>query len=373
MILFYALFVLTIVYVAFLLFILSGTFYVNARNQVGDKKHFLSVIIAARNEENNLVGLLEALIVQNYPKDKFEIIVVDDRSKDQTESILKNYSAKYDNIIYHRIKDTIPELVGKKRALTEGMTHARGEIMLFTDADCRPHPGWLTSMNTAFSQGFDAVVGYSPLLNESTNIWQKIVHHLKKLERMAMFTLSAGSIGWNWGMTATGRNFAYKKKVFEELAGFEGIGFIPSGDDDLFLQKISRSKKYKLCFVTTKDSFVPSLDNKSYSESFNQEKRRGSKFRFYSFPIKLISSMMFIYLTLLFFTFILCLADLVQWKYFLIPFIIKCGIDFLILLQGAVIFREYRILCVFPFAEVLYAPYFIVFGLLGTFRKYTWK
>jgi len=66
---------------------------------------------------------------------------------------------------------------------------------------------------------------------------------LKKLERLAMFTFSAGSIGWNWGITATGRNFAYKKEVFESLNGFDGIGHVPSGDDDLFSPEDQQKQK----------------------------------------------------------------------------------------------------------------------------------
>jgi len=196
---------------------------------------------------------------------------------------------------------------------------------------------------------------------------------LKKLERLAMFTLSDGSIGWNWGITATGRNFAYKKNVFESIGGYEGIGHIPSGDDDLFLQKISKSHSYKLGFATHPGSFVPSIEQKSGSQTFQQEKRRGSKWRYYPALIKSVSLLAFIYLFLILITFVLALAGVLTWRLFLIVFLVKSLSDFLILLRGATIFREYISLLIFPFVEVLYAPYFVIFGLLGTFSKYKWK
>jgi len=373
MIFFYILYGLTALYSLFLLFLIVGTFRVNRSISSVKKNHNISVIVAARNEEKHLSALLNYLLKQEYPQDKFEIIIVNDRSTDKTDYILNNFSRKYPQIKYISIQDELPELIGKKRALTEGIKQAQGEVLLFTDADCRPGKFWLRSMNRVFSRGFDVVVGYSPLKCQSKGFGKRIICVLKKLERLAIFTLSAGSIGWNWGITATGRNFAYKKKVFESINGFGEIGHIPSGDDDLFLQKISKSHSYKIGFATHPDSYVPSIEEKSHSQTFQQEKRRGSKWRYYPVLIKSVSLMAFIFLLLLLITFVLALAGVVTWRSFLIVFLVKSLLDFLILLRGATIFREYISLLVFPFVEVLYAPYFIIFGLLGTLSKYKWK
>ncbi len=373
MIFFSVLYGLTALYCLFLLFLIVGTFRVNGKISSRKKNHFISVIIAARNEAKHLSSLLKNLLKQEYPQDKYEIIIVNDRSTDKTEYILENFSKKYSRIKYISIKDEIPGLVGKKRALTEGINNAQGEILLFTDADCRPGKFWLSSMNKVFSRGFDVVVGYSPLVCKNKGFMKKLICMLKKLERLAMFTLSAGSIGWNWGITATGRNFAYKKNVFESLGGFEGIGHIPSGDDDLFLQKISKSHSHKLGFATHAESFMPSIEQKSGSQTFQQEKRRGSKWRYYPALIKFVSLLAFIFLFSLVVFFILACTSILPWRVFLIAFLSKSAFDLLILLRGTTIFREYGSLLVFPFVEVLYAPYFVVFGLLGTFGKYKWK
>ncbi len=373
MIFFYVLYSLTALYSLFLLFLIIGTFRINRTISSENKDHFISVIVAARNEEKHLTSLLNSLLAQEYPQDRFEIIVVNDHSVDNMDYILENFSKKYPQIKYITITEELPYLIGKKRALTEGIKHAQGEVLMFTDADCRPGKFWVSSMNEVFARGFDVVVGYSPLKCQSKSFDKRIIYILKKLERLAMFTFSAGSIGWNWGITATGRNIAYKKKVFESLKGYEGIGHIPSGDDDLFLQKISKSHSCKIGFATHPDSYVLSVEEKSHSQTFQQEKRRGSKWRYYPALIKFVSLLAFIFLLLLFITFILALAGVVTWRFFLIVFLAKSFFDLLILLRGATIFREYVSLLVFPFVEVLYAPYFVIFGLLGTFSKYKWK
>ena len=373
MIFFYILYALAALYCLFLLFLIMGTFRVNRSISSEKKDHFISVIVAARNEERHLTSLLNSLLTQEYPQDRFEIIVVNDHSADNTDYILENFSKKYSQIKYINITDELPDLIGKKRALTEGIVRAQGEMLLFTDADCRPGKFWLRSMNRVISRGFDVVVGYSPLKCKSKGVGKRFISILKKLERLAMFTLSAGSIGWNWGITATGRNFAYKKKVFESINGFEGIGHIPSGDDDLFLQKISKSHSYEIGFATHPESYVPSIEEKSHSQTFQQEKRRGSKWRYYPALIKFVSLVAFIFLLLILITFILALTGVVTWRLFLIIFLAKSVFDLLILLRGAIIFREYFSLLVFPFVEVLYAPYFVIFGWLGTISKYKWK
>ncbi|MEI9943927.1 MAG: glycosyltransferase [Chitinophagaceae bacterium] len=93
----------------------------------------ISVIIPARNEEENIGKLLNALNEQTYPKESFEIIVVDDHSEDGTTNIVSTFprvkliSLKDDNINSY-----------KKKAIETGIAAATGELIVTTDADCEP-------------------------------------------------------------------------------------------------------------------------------------------------------------------------------------------------------------------------------------------
>jgi len=372
MIFLYGLYILLGFYSFFLLFIFIGIFRIK---NCKDSLFFndISVIVAAHNEEKDIANLLDFLSFQEYPKDKYEVIIINDRSRDNTEGIIKKYSEKYNNIKYLKIDKEDKNLVGKKNALTKGIEQSNGNILLFTDADCVPGKNWLKSINNQFNLGFDVVVGYSPLVSYNTKtIFQKFVFLLKRLERLSIFSISAGTIGWNWGVTATGRNFAYRKRVFKELNGFSGIGHIPSGDDDLFLQKISKSKKYKISFAKDKKSFVNSVERKSAKEQINQEKRRASKWIYYPLNIKIYLALIFVFYLFLFISFVMAIFSSFSWNSFLGIFIIKVIFDFLIVIKGAILFRENRLLWIFPLAEIFYIPYFLIFGILGTFTRYRW-
>lgn len=373
MIFLYILYLLLGLYFIFLIFILIGTFRLKQPEKSSIYNN-ISVIIAARNEEDNIASLMESLVNQNYPEDKYEIITISDSSTDRTDYILKEYSKKYKNIHYFRIEQEDKNLIGKKNALTKGIENSKGDILLFTDADCLPGKNWIKSINQKFNEDFDAVVGYSPLISDKKrSLWKELISTLRKLERLSIFTISAGTIGWNWGVTATGRNFAYKRKVFDKLNGFSGTGHIPSGDDDLFLQKISKSKLYKISFAIGRDSFVPSIDRKNAKEQYNQEIRRASKWRFYPTTIKLFSALIFLFYLLLFVAFIFATFSIITWEKFLFIFIVKILIDFFIVFRGAILFKEKRLLLIFPLAEVFYIPYFLIFGLLGIMTKYKWR
>jgi glycosyltransferase involved in cell wall biosynthesis len=365
--------VLLIFYAAFLLFVTLGTFQLyRPQEEKPEQFRYISVIVAARNEEENISSLLESIIQQDYPKAKYEIIVVSDRSTDKTDAIIEEYAKENENIRYLRIDREEKNLVGKKNALTQAIKGAQGEILLFTDADCIPGKNWILEMNRQFSRGFDVVVGYSPLLLPKEKFWQRLMHALKELERLSIFAVSAGTIGWNWGVTATGRNFAYGRKVFSEVNGFEGIGTIPSGDDDLFLQKVSKAKKYKLTFSLGDDSFVPSLERKGLGDQYNQEKRRASKWKFYPSSIKIFSGLIFLFYLGLFVSFILAICSLFPWNTFLAIFLAKVLVDFIVVWRGAVMFKEKKLLAVFPLAELAYIPYFLFFAIAGTLTKYRW-
>lgn len=373
MIFLYGLYILLGFYSLFLLFIFIGIFRIK---NCKDSSFFndISVIVAAHNEEKDIANLLDSLSFQEYPKDKYKIIIVNDRSRDNTEEIIKRYSEKYNNIKYLKIDKDDKNLVGKKNALTKGIEKSKGNVLLFTDADCVPSKNWLKSMNNQFNLGFDVVVGYSPLVSyNKKTILQKFIFLLKRLERLSIFAISAGTIGWNWGVTATGRNFAYKRNVFDELNGFSGIGHISSGDDDLFLQKISKSKRYKIVFAKDKKSFVNSVERKNVKEQINQEKRRASKWIYYPLNIKIYSALIFVFYLFLLISFVMAIFSSFSWNLFLGVFIIKVIFDFLIVIKGTILFRENRLLWIFPLAEIFYIPYFLIFGLLGTFTRYRWR
>jgi glycosyltransferase involved in cell wall biosynthesis len=326
----------------------------------------ISVIVAARNEESNIEKILNYLLAQSYPQNKYEVIVVSDRSEDATVEIVKKYSDKYGNIKIFSIPNG--EKGGKKRALSLGVKEAKYSILAFTDADCLPKPEWLNEINRHFTKDTDIVVGYSPLLSKQNRLFMK----LKNLERTSIFAVSAGSLGWNYGVTCTGRNFSYRKKLFQAVGGFAGIEDIPSGDDDLLLQRMNKKAK-KMQFLFNTNSFVPSFDEKDFVGQVNLETRRASKWRFYPPMIQMLTALVFLYYVAFVLVFSGAVIGKVSWSTFLELLSIKVIAELLILTTFTVKIRQTPYLIYYPLALIIHLPYFIFFALKGTFGKYRWK
>jgi len=327
----------------------------------------ISVIIAARNEEKHLSRLLQNLLSLNYPPEKFEVIIADDRSTDKTTEIIAKFQKDFPNLLSVKIEKESANLVGKKNALNAAINSAKNEILAFTDADCLPNRNWLLEINNHFAANIDFIAGYSPLL-----IHRKYFSELKNLERASHFAVTAGTLGWNWKITCSARNTAYRKSVFFRSGGFDGIGHIRSGDDDLLLQKMAKFIR-KATFMFTPASIVPSFDKENISEMIHLESRRASKWRFYPLPVKILSGFVFLYYLVLITAFgLVLLADFSR-KIFLFVLMSKIIAEFLLLLIFLIKVNKKKLLWLFPIAEIVYLPYFIFFGLKGTFGKYRWK
>ncbi len=328
----------------------------------------ISVIVAARNESKNIEKLIEALHKQNYPSDKFEVIISNDRSSDDTAELVKKWEKVFPNLKLINIDSNEKEIHGKKHAIEMAIKKSKFDLLSFTDADCLPHKDWLREVNRHFTKDVDFVAGYSPLITSK----KSKLNSFKNLERASIFGVTAGSFGMNWGITATARNMAYRKEVFYKVNGFDKIKKIPSGDDDLLLQKMRKVIR-NYSFMFSPYSIVPSIDKENMKEQINLEVRRGSKFRFYTGDVKFISLFVFaFYLTLMllipaFFFHFISLELLIY------IFGMKIITEFLLLFTFSLKIKKLSLLKYFIFAEIIYIPYFIYFGLRGTFGKYNWK
>ena len=361
----FAIFIFAILYFTIIFsFFIGIVFLENSKNA---KINNISVIIAARNEEKHLPNLLESLISQNYPQENYEIIIVDDRSEDKTAAVVKKYQSQNSSIMLLQVKSELKHLLGKKGALDKGIRSAKHDILAFTDADCVPTKNWLTQINSHFTEDTDVVAGYSFI--QYTNRFFK---YLKNLERSSVFAVVAGSFGWNWGVTITAGNMAYRKKLFDEVGGFGEIGKIRSGDDDLMIQKMGKFVR-KMKFMFHPDSVINTGRDSTTSLQFNHETRRGSKWRHYPTAIKIMTLFIFVYYLIFTGCFLGFLFAAISTNLFIIIIFLKIIPEFLLLTLFLVKMKRLRLMWVFPIAEMIYIPYFVIFGLKGTFGRYKWK
>jgi len=331
-------------------------------------KHFITVLVPARNEAVHIRACLDALARQTYDQSLFEVIVINDRSTDATEKIALESKKIFSNFKVHSIAETPKGIAPKKHALNEGIKIARGEIVLCTDADCRPEEGWIQSMAESFTENVGMVVGYSPIEPRSA---LSLFQHFVALDSLALASIAAGSAFWGKPLTATGRSLAYRKSVFNEVGGFSKIAHFISGDDDLLLQLVHKTR-WEIAYCIGNKSLVATDPPRSLSQFINQKIRQASKGRHYHRPMVLF--------LVIFYFFNVALISYAPWKIMngsgLVSELVwgmKGLADLFFLLIGATRFHKWTYLIFYPIIEILHPIYVAVFGLWGQFGKFEWK
>lgn len=225
----------------------------------------VSVIICARNEQENLKSFLPTILQQDYLN--FEVIVVNDYSDDETKWILQDFQTKYRHLKIVDIKEHVRLKHSKKFALTMGIKAAQYEHLLLTDADCQPQgTHWLSEMAGAFTEGKELILGYSPYF-KNKGFLNKLIRF--ETTHTAMSYLSY-ALKKNTYM-GVGRNLAYTKSLFFKGKGFNAHMHIKSGDDDLFVNHNATAANVNIAIHP--DAHVYSLAKDTWKSYYKQKAR----------------------------------------------------------------------------------------------------
>jgi len=165
----------SVLYVFAIWFLILGLIRIVPKSRItSDKLKKISVIVAARNEESNVCNLLESLENQTYPKDLFEVIIVDDRSFDNTNELINKYQTSSQlNIKLLQLEDK-GKRNGKKYAIAKGIEHAQYDILLFTDSDCIVNPKWVETFSKAYDDDTDYVLAYTHVKFTKNNLFNRL-------------------------------------------------------------------------------------------------------------------------------------------------------------------------------------------------------
>ena len=191
---------------------------------------FISIVVAARNEEENIEACLQALVSQDYPSDRYEVIAVNDESDDATLFLMNRIAERCEGRV--RVVSTTAEtggIIGKARAIAQGVDVAVGEIVLLTDADCVPPPTWASSTVGRFSDSVDVVAGFTLVRSGS------LFHRLQLLDWLHLQGIAAASMAFNSPVGVVGNNLAFRREAYEAIGGYRGVRFSVTEDFALFL------------------------------------------------------------------------------------------------------------------------------------------
>ncbi|MFA6457024.1 MAG: glycosyltransferase [Bacteroidota bacterium] len=320
----------------------------------------ISVIVAARNEEKNIGALLHSLSQLQYPADAFEVIIVNDRSTDGTESIIQEFLHHNNNFRLLTISTNTSNMPNKKNALRAAIEQSRFDILAFTDADCIVPPAWLQNISQQFSDTVGVVAGYSPYGTDNTSTFLRFEEYMNSLT-------AASAVGLNSAYMCTGRNFAYRKSVYHQVGGFEKIKHSISGDDDLFLQLVKAETSWKIRYMTSPESYVRTIPPDSFLQFVHQRTRHISASAFYP---KIIQSM---YGVIHLFHLLVLVGLFISPLTALIVLMVKFNIDGALCARGKTIFGEEFSIPQFTANELLLVLYSFLIGPLGFIRTFNWK
>ena len=255
---------------------LSGYFIQSVIFVIGTSKKFpkikesellnATVIVASRNEENNILRCMKSLDNLIYPDGKLEIILVDDKSTDDTGKIIDEFicdKPKFKKIV---TKKEIGMLKGKTNALANALELARGDIILTTDADCEVNPLWVKTTASYYKEDVGVVNGFT------SQVASDGFSGMQALDFIYLLTVAAGAINLKMPLTCIGNNMSYRKKAYLDVGGYENLPFSVTEDFNL-MWSIYCLGKYKIILPLDQDTLINSIPCSDFKTLFRQKKR----------------------------------------------------------------------------------------------------
>jgi glycosyltransferase involved in cell wall biosynthesis len=321
----------------------------------------ISIVISAKNEAVNIPFLLNSIQKLIYPKDCFEIIIVDDNSTDSTLCIVESYKSQLTNLKV--IKAENKKYPGKKGALALGIKNATNDYILITDADCIVNPEWLIRYSEKFKESYDFLFGKAPFYKRPG-----IINAISRFENIRTFLLYIIALKLHFPYSATARNFGFCKSSFYKIKGYANTIETLGGDDDLLIREAVKYKM-KIGYIDNKEAAVYSETKVRFYDYLAQRSRHTKTSIYYLLAPKLFLAGWHIINLVLVFSFFA--GFFYEWLF--IPFIIKILSDITIVKKNESKY-DYK----FGYLQIIYLQiiyeFLIVINFMNAlFRKDKWK
>ena len=358
-----AVFLIQFLYWIIFYFEINKEFKINSTTRIPNAP--VSVIVCAHDEEENLREVLPLLLSQYYPE--FEIIIVNDCSNDGTYDWLREESRRNSRLRVVNVSYRPEHVNGKKYALTLGIKSAKYDWVLLTDADCQPASNqWIHQMSSAFTVSNSFVIGYSPYLKDQ-GLLNSFIRFETIMTGIQFFSFSNLGIPY----MATGRNLAYRKKIFLDNKGFNGHLHITGGDDDLFVNQFAKGSNTQT--VLNVNSIVYSKPKKTWKTYYQQKIRHLAVGKRYKLGTRILLAP-FLLSWVLFFPVIIWGLFTGFWQYVLVAALLRWVIMFIGIntfnKKSGEEFESWKI----PILDFIFWFYYLVAGFSALITKrIRWK
>lgn len=347
----------------------------------------LSIIIPARNEEDNIGACIQSILNQSYSKNLYEIIVVNDHSTDATASIVKTFNEP--NIKCIDLINFIGNETNsfKKKGIEVGIAQANGELIITTDADCVAPPNWLQTIAAFYEEKKpDLIVMPVSIFPTPSGVGLgvRFIEIFQALDFMTLQGITGSAVHKKIHSMCNGANLAYTKKAFDTVNGFAGINNIASGDDMMLMHKIYSENKKGIVYLKSAAVIVQTKPVKTITEFINQRIRWASKADKYE-DKRMLPVLIVVYFFNVLLLILPIIAILSNFKFLIFNFqfstlqfwfwllLFKVVIEIIFLIPIAKFFNKLPLLFLFPLMQPFHIIYTVIAGWLGKFGRYSWK
>jgi len=323
----------------------------------------VSIVICAKNEDDNLPNYLPLILEQDYPA--YEVVVVNDCSYDLTGDVLEEFGKKNKNLKIVTIKEDEYYQHGKKVALMMGIKGATHELLLLTDADCKPSSNqWLKSMVSRFDSKTEIVLGYGPFIPQK-GFLNRLIRFDGAMIGIQYLSFALARVPY----MGVGRNLAYRKDLFYKVKGFASHYHIPSGDDDLFVNEAATNSNVSV--VIQKDAFCFTEAKTTFRQWWIQKQRHLLTGKRYKGKHKFLLGLYVLSQWIFFAAFTTALILQFQWMVVTGIFVVRLLIQMLIFNSCFNKLEEKGLLLLTPILELYFLFFYPVITLARMMRKKT--
>ncbi len=337
-----------------------------SKGKTGSQTHPVSVIVCTRDEAQNLENHMPLILTQDYST-THEVIVVNDNSFDDTKYFLEELQKLFKQLNPITLTQEAKHIPGKKWPLSVGIKSSKYEVMLLTDADCRPaSASWIQKMQEAYHPETEVVLGYGAY-DKKPGLLNKLVRwetYLTALQYMSYALAGMPYMG-------VGRNLSYRKELFYKIKGFSSLNHIPGGDDDLFVNKIAT--KTNTAVVLDQDAFTISVPPSSFTSWWKQKTRHYSTAKYYK-PLHKILLGSFSVSHILFYPTLIFTAIFFSWPFALAVYGVRLTVQGIVMYLTLKRLNEKDLFPFFWLLDIWQWFYYLIFSLaLAKKPSTTWK
>lgn len=229
---------------------------------------FVSILVAARNEEIDLPDLLRSFEHLEYPADRVQFLFADDQSTDGTTEILEDWCLENLNRIFLTIEPSQTALYnknGKANALAILGEKATGEYYFFTDADCQVNPNWILEGVSSFSENVGMVIGITQVKARS------LLEKFQEIDWWLTLGFVKVATDLNIQTTGLGNNMVISKDAYQQSGGFKNLPFCLT--EDLEISRSIQRLGFKIAHQVSSGMLARTIPETGFLNLMDQRKR----------------------------------------------------------------------------------------------------